>query len=318
MADDYDSLLQRMINSLEPNTQATRQQLYSQAREILLKRLQTQQPAINAKSILAEQSKLDEAIERVESCYAKPVSNTRGFGSLGPTMKAAIAIPSALLIIVLCVGAYLLFSDRLTLLDAHLWSTDLTREIAEQKLKEKKINRQVAIIDLVLGDVPAFLEGSDEFIDSVLSSSDAEFNEILHSPKLFGEGFRNHLDLIRRLVRGGIIKSHGRYPPSVGDRFQNRTPYVVVNEPQRSLCLPQEGKAYEAGSPQCVALLSTARIENVTGVSTGDKERIVDFAAAIEPTDFGKALAIQSHREVGKATFSLYDDGWRITKINFQ
>lgn len=338
MADNYDSLLLRLIGSLESNTPAARQQLYSQAREILSKRLKAQE---SPESVRAEQAKLDEAIRRVESQQVGKMFESNGkLGSLPSAVKAAIAIPSILLVALLCVGGYFYLSGN--------FNSHETAPNSRPAPTQKTLDRTAALKilagtspvtkSLPLGLQIALLKADNTWwhppLDQTTQMMQEDEPDFLTDLGAFQKvSFANMVGTIAK----PLWSLRAYWGSGVVEKItQSAQPnWIIISlKPQfRSLCLRDQTQGSPAAAPDvpapCAAIIATRSVTTVTGIVGDDKAAMVEYLVTQQPTDFGGCLRVvyQSLDQYDQvpdlnpgteqfvAQLLRYDDGWRVQHV---
>jgi len=338
MADGYDSLLLRLIGSLESNTPAARQQLYSQAREILSKRLKARE---SPESVRSEQAKLDEAIRRVESQQVGAMFKSNGkLGSLPPAVKAAIAIPSILLAALLCIGGYFYLSGN--------FNPHITNSQPQAAAQPKTIDRAAAF-KLLAGSSPIFKDLSLQFlvsppqkccwipkhfsvqeVNDLIKSSEADFvgtAQALSKEWDIGGPLGGWLKTMRQLR---VFWSTGLF-----DRFIVLPPLAVAQNEYWEAVLRDEWLAScplnnsgQLGGKACRAAVAQRTVSQITGIVGDSSSARVEYTVVQKQTPFGiKAFPafqalnpyevneFKDYSETLMAQLLRYDDGWRVVKV---
>jgi hypothetical protein len=344
MADAFDALLLRLIAQLDPNTPEARLDLYSKATKLLEEKLNQQQPALNADELRAEQSKLQAAIDRVEAQYSAAHARTGSVSSLPPSMKAAIIIPTVLLILLVGAGGYFFLSGR-TPASGSLVGSASSPPSAPQP---KSLDRTEAL-KIIAGSSPATKTLPLGLQIALLKSDNTWWHpSIEQTTEMMQEDERSFLTELGGFEKvsfanmvGTIAKplwSLRAYWGSgvVENIKQSAQPnWIIISlKPQfRPSCLRDAAQGSPAAAPDvpaaCAAVVAMRSVKAVTGILGDEKSAVVEYVVEQQPTDFGNRLRVvfQSFDQYDQvpelnprteqfvAQLLRYDDGWRVQHV---
>jgi hypothetical protein len=198
----------------------------------------------------------------------------------------------------------------------------LSREDAAEQISQALGQNEGAIVKEValeaFGNLSPFRNAPPPPVEKIiryLSSPDDGQTQIQFG-SLYGITF-NNISELRQLALSGLLD---RFTPNISENVL----YIIghVSEKWQSQC-KAENKVSSSGSRYpltCDVTVAHKTLDGITGITSvfyGERDfKLAEFNERIQPTANGELLGMAPKVCAGKASFSLYDDGWRLAELN--